>query len=89
MCQRHGVSEGQQKVWQRVLQQVQSSVSSSRFRTFLARSLLLELTEGCAVVGLSSEYARTWADGRLRSDIEGAVRTVVQDEASLQCRVIG
>ena len=88
-CERHGVGQEQQEIWEKTLHRLQRSVSPSRFRTFLERSLLLELTEGRAVIGLPSEYARSWAEGRLRSAIGKAVREVSRRDVSLEFRVIG
>jgi len=70
----HGIGEDLCRLWERVLRLARKEVSDLMYRAWLARSLLLEVTETGAVVLLPNPYAvaqvRTPWDGTLRVAME-------------------
>ncbi|NLE86843.1 MAG: hypothetical protein GX607_10635 [Myxococcales bacterium] len=70
----HGIGAERRQLWERVLRLARKEVSDLMYRAWLARSLLLEVTETGAVVLLPNPYAvaqvRTPWDGTLRVAME-------------------
>jgi len=84
----HGISEEQRGLWDRVLAQVEKSTSQAIFSTWVARTQLLELQGGTAVIGLPNEYAKTMMEGRMRESMQDALEDGLGRRVTLQFRVL-
>ena len=72
--------------WEQVLHILQGETNRANFDTWLRDTLLLEVREGTAVVGVPTMSARDWLDRRLKSRVVKALMTVVGARLEVEFR---
>ncbi|KKL80979.1 hypothetical protein LCGC14_1999380 [marine sediment metagenome] len=74
--------------WEQVLHILQGETNRANFDTWLRDTLLLEVREGTAVVGVPTKFARDWLDMRLKSHVVKALMTVVGAKLQIEFRAL-
>jgi len=75
-------------VWQEALQVIAQEVNERAFRMWFQPAVGLGLSDGAYCVGVGSEFARDWIEGRFLSLIQEAVAEVLGEEVPVKIVVV-
>ncbi|MGB9881034.1 MAG: DnaA N-terminal domain-containing protein, partial [Anaerolineae bacterium] len=75
-------------VWQEALQVIAQEVNERAFRMWFQPAVGLGLSEGAYCVGVGSEFARDWIEGRFLSLIQDALAEVLGEEVPVKIVVV-
>ncbi|MCX8033370.1 MAG: chromosomal replication initiator protein DnaA [Thermoleophilia bacterium] len=75
-------------VWQEALQVIAQEVNERAFRMWFQSAVGLGISDGSYCVGVGSEFARDWIEGRFRSLIEDAIAEVLGETVPVKIVVV-
>ena len=71
--ERYGTTKQEEALWSQVLSDLKEQITPVAFNTYLAKSALLSLQNGKALIGVPNRFVKEWVEGHLSPQVQQAL----------------